>query len=60
MKKKFSLFERKFTVTKEQIKDVLGLTEEEFIELIEALEGEIKVRNYETVCLKITVEDVEQ
>ena len=60
MKKKFSLFERKFTVTKEQIKTVLGLTEEEFIELVEALEGEIKVRNYETVCLKITVEEVEQ
>ena len=59
MKKKYSLFERKFTVTKEQIKTALGLTEEEFIELIEALEGKMKVRNNETVCLKITVEEVE-
>ena len=60
MKKMFSSFERKCTVTKEQIKTALGLTEEEFMELVEALEEEIQVRNYETVCLKITVEEVEQ
>ena len=60
MTKQLSLFERKFTLTKEHVKNVLGLTEEEYIELIEILEDEIKVRNTDIVCLKITVEDVEQ
>lgn len=58
-KKKVPLFERKFTLTKKHIKEVLDLTEEEYLELVEALEGEMKVRNNETIVLVLTVKDVE-
>jgi len=51
---------RKYIVTKEQIKKVLGITEDEYIELIEGLEEDLKVKNKNVICLKISVEDVVQ
>ena len=50
---------RKFINTKEDIKKLLGLNEEEYMQLIHELADGLTVKYPDTICIKISVEDVE-